>query len=76
MSRLEDNDYHIGWAVYKMEMGQRVRRRAWRPYIWINLILPNSNICQPYVQIHKPDNKCFPWVCSQEDLLAKDWELD
>lgn len=28
----------------------------------------------PYVTMKTADNKIVPWLCSQTDLLAEDWE--
>lgn len=29
----------------------------------------------PYIMMKTADNKCVPWLCSQTDLLATDWEI-
>lgn len=29
----------------------------------------------PYVTMKTADNKIVPWLCSQTDLLAEDWEV-
>lgn len=69
---------HIGWAVYKMQTGYRVRRRGWNGKgMWLELQVPDafSKMTLPYVFMKTADNQRVPWLCSQTDLLASDWEL-
>lgn len=30
---------------------------------------------RPHVDMRTVDGSCVPWVCSQSDLLATDWEV-
>lgn len=75
----------IGWAVEQMRDGQLVRRSGWNGKgMWIRLLdRPHfdSRIpedlglgCLPFVIMKTADNKLVPWLCSQIDLLALDWE--
>ena len=77
MSETVDGD-HIGWAVYKLEHGYRVRRRGWNGKgMHLELQVPDahSKMTLPYVYMFTADRNLVPWLCSQTDLLAKDWEL-
>jgi hypothetical protein len=68
----------IGWAVKEMQDGQSVRRSGWNGKgMWLKLQIPdaNSKMSLPYVYMKTADNKLVPWLCSQTDLLATDWEL-
>jgi Protein of unknown function (DUF2829) len=68
----------IGWAVKEMQNGRRVRRAAWNSEnTWTALRMPDSrsDMSAPYVYIKTPEDKMIPWLCSQSDLLAVDWEL-
>ncbi len=68
----------IGWAVKKMHGGARVRRAGWNGKgMWVALQVPdkNSMMSLPYVYMKTADNELVPWLCSQTDLLAADWEL-
>lgn len=39
--------------------------------------IPQGTICSflPYVMMRTADGSFVPWLCSQTDLLATDWEL-
>jgi hypothetical protein len=68
----------IGWAVKELDDGSRVRRAGWNGKgMWLELQRPdaNSKMTLPYVYISTPQGDLVPWVCSQTDLLATDWEL-
>jgi Protein of unknown function (DUF2829) len=68
----------IGWAVKQMHNGDRVRRTGWNgKWMWLALQIPDahSKMGLPYVYMSTVDGKLVPWLCSQTDLLATDWEL-
>lgn len=68
----------IGWAVKQMDHGLRVRRRGWNGKgMWLALQRPDehSKMSLPYVYMSTADQKLVPWLCSQTDLLALDWEI-
>jgi len=68
----------IGWAVNELRADQRVARRGWNGKgMWLELQTPgaNSKMTQPYVYMKTADNQLIPWLCSQADLLAVDWEI-
>ena len=68
----------IGWAVKAMHNGDKVRRPGWNGKgMWIALQVPDehSKMSLPYVYMKTADDKLVPWLCSQTDLLARDWEL-
>jgi hypothetical protein len=39
--------------------------------------IPKGTVCRflPYVTMCTADGAFVPWLCSQTDLLAEDWEL-
>ena len=77
----------IGWAVKHLQSGERVRRAGWNGKgMWLALVNTDANKfidwesgkgfdCLPWVGMKTADNKFVPWLCSQTDLLATDWEL-
>jgi len=68
----------IGWAIKEMHNGEKVRRKGWNGKgMWLALQVPDehSKMSLPYVYMKTADNKLVPWLCSQTDLLAIDWEL-
>jgi hypothetical protein len=69
---------HIGWAVYKLEHGYKVRRAGWnRKKMHLVFQVPDahSQMKLPYVYMSTATRDLVPWLWSQPDLLAKDWEL-
>lgn len=70
--------HDIGWAIRKLNQGERVYRTHWNgPNQFLSLIeADRDNVMDlPYVQITTVDGRRVPWLCSQTDLLAQDWEL-
>ena len=73
----------IGWAVEQMQDGERVCRSGWNGkgmYVylirsWSGAERPNPSTTAPFVAMKTADDKIVPWLCSQTDLLALDWEL-
>lgn len=68
----------IGWAVKQLWNRSKVRRAGWNGKgMWLALQVPdeNSKMSLPYVYMKTADDKMVPWLCSQTDLLAVDWEL-
>lgn len=68
----------IGWAVKQMQDGQRVARAGWNGKgMWLALQVPDahSKMGLPYVYMSTVTGQLVPWLCSQTDLLAADWEL-
>ncbi len=68
----------IGWAVREMQLGQRVQRRGWNGkdmYIALQVPDANSKMTLPYVYMFTARGDLVPWLCSQSDLLATDWQI-
>lgn len=68
----------IGWAIKQMRNGDRVCRAGWNGKgMWLMLQVPdaNSKMTLPYVFMKTAQGDLVPWLCSQTDLLATDWEI-
>ena len=77
----------FGWALNMMRHGWAVCRRGWNGKgIFIKLQEPDehSKMTSPYIYIDttglRTDNPAapksrVPWLASQTDMLAEDWEL-
>lgn len=68
----------IGWAVKNLYHGLKLRRRGWNGRgMWLELQVPDahSKMTVPYVFMHTAQGDLVPWLCSQTDLLAMDWEI-
>lgn len=65
--------------------GHTLRRKGWNGKgMWLKLQVPDkhSKMTLPYIYIEYPEGhpaypegSRVPWLASQTDILAKDWEL-
>ena len=68
----------IGWAVKELQNGSRVCRSGWNGKdMYLELQRPDehSKMTLPYVYMKTVQGDFVPWLCSQTDLLAIDWEI-
>lgn len=68
----------IGWAIKNMRNGARVCRRGWNGkgmYLMLQVPDAHSKMTLPYVFMRTAQGDLVPWLCSQTDLLATDWEI-
>lgn len=68
----------IGWAIKQMHNGSRVSRAGWNgPGQSLELQVPdaNSKMTLPYIFINTVQGGRVPWLASQTDLLASDWQI-
>ena len=76
----------IGWAVKQLQNGQRVQRAGWNGKgMWLALVFDASfgmkNMPSnwagylSFVVMFTADHRLVPWLCSQTDLLATDWQI-
>lgn len=68
----------IGWAVKQLWHGQKITRAGWNGRgQWLQLQVPDahSKMSLPYVFIRTAQGDNVPWLASQTDLLATDWQL-
>ncbi len=68
----------IGWAIEKLHSGHRVCRSGWNgKNMYLELQVPdeNSKMTLPYIYMRTAQGDLVPWLCSQTDLLATDWEI-
>lgn len=69
---------NIGKAVDEMRHGNRVARSGWNGknmYVMLQIPDANSKMTEPYVFMKTAQGGLIPWLCSQADLLAIDWEV-
>jgi uncharacterized protein DUF2829 len=75
--------HDIGWAVRKLRLGEKVYRTGWNgpnQYLKLQQCDEHSKMTLPYVYMvidhgERMPSDLVPWLCSQTDLLAEDWEL-
>ena len=79
----------IGWAVHTIKNGAKVCRSGWNEKgMWLRLYSPYNDKEFPIQEIEPcdgtpsdwigmktTDNTFIPWLCSQSDILANDWEM-
>jgi hypothetical protein len=68
----------IGQATAFLKSGERVARAGWNGKgMYLELQIPDahSKMSLPYVYMKTADDKMVPWLCSQTDLLAEDWQV-
>lgn len=68
----------IGWAIKQMWHGQKVTRRGWNGrgmYLALQTPDAHSKMSLPYVFMRTVQGDLVPWLCSQTDLLATDWQM-
>ena len=76
---------NIGDAVEALREGARVQRKGWNGKgMYLVLIPPGGPSSQPdgmtlpwqeFVAMKTADETAVPWLCSQTDLLADDWQI-
>jgi hypothetical protein len=68
----------FGWAIKLLKEGHMVTRRGWNGKgQWLRLQVPDehSKMTLPYIYIHTVQGDLVPWLASQTDMLAEDWEV-
>ena len=74
----------FGSALNALKGGFKVARQGWNGKgLWLELQTPDehSKMTLPYIFISYPDDAAntpgarVPWLASQTDVLAQDWEL-
>lgn len=68
----------FGQAIEALKAGEHVSRPGWNGKgMWLALQVPdaNSKMSLPYIYMKTADNKLVPWLASQTDVLAEDWQV-
>lgn len=68
----------FGFGLQKLWEGKKIFRRNWNGKgMYLALQVPdfNSKMSCPYIYMRTADNQLVPWVASQTDILANDWEV-
>lgn len=68
----------FGWALAQLRAGATVCRSGWNGKgMWLGLQIPDahSKMSLPYIFMSTVDGKLVPWLASQTDMLATDWQL-
>lgn len=73
-----------------LKLNERIRRSGWNGKgMWLQLVtadcwsmssdaIADDSFClekSPWIGMRTADNKFVPWLASQTDILAEDWEI-
>lgn len=86
---MNDKEFDFGTALANLKSGFKVARKGWNGKgMWLKLIpmldwtLTNNHfqdvdglVGLPWIGMKTADNGFVPWLASQTDLLAEDWEI-
>lgn len=79
--------FDFGTAVAALKEGLRVAREGWNGKgMWLGLVdtgyydvgcsvVGEINLLLPWIGMKTADNKFVPWLASQTDVLAEDWQI-
>jgi len=76
-NELRRNTMDFGWAISELRQGFKVQRAGWNgPGQYLELQVPdeNSKMTLPYIYIKTVQDDLVPWLASQTDMLAIDWQ--
>jgi hypothetical protein len=68
----------FGAAIRALKEGKKVTRKGWNGKgMYLELQSPSelSKMTLPYIYMKTADNHLVPWLASQTDVLAEDWEV-
>lgn len=69
---------NFGEALAALKVGGKVARRGWNGKgMWIRIQEPHyeNSMTLPFIYMKTADENLVPWLASQTDLLAEDWEV-
>jgi lysozyme len=63
-------------AMRRILDGEKMRRRGWNGKgMWIAYHVPVGDISLPFIYMFTVTGDTVPWLASQTDMLASDWEV-
>lgn len=71
-------DMTFGQAIEALRRGERTARKGWNgKNMWLALQVPDehSKMQRPYIYMSDAQGLLVPWLASQTDMLAEDWEV-
>lgn len=71
------NTFDFGSALDELRAGERVQREGWNGKgMWLELQVPDehSKMTLPYIFMSTAQGDLVPWLASQTDVLAFDWQ--
>ena len=68
----------FGKAITALKEGKTVSREGWNgrgQFLKLQVPDEHSKMQHPYIYISPVDEKLVPWLASQTDMLAEDWQV-
>jgi len=65
-------------ALNEIKAGKKLARSGWNgKNMWVELQLPSalSTLTLAYISMQTATGDLMPWLASQTDILADDWEV-
>ena len=65
-------------ALKALKDGEAVRRSGWNGkgmWIYYYSVGMRDDLTHDFIAMKTADNNKVPWLCSQTDMLAEDWEI-
>lgn len=75
---ITEGNMGFDFAVMALKNGKKLSRKGWNGKgMWIQGQFPDehSKMTLPYVFMKTADNQQVPWLASQTDIMAEDWEV-
>ena len=75
---METEVFNFGEALNQLREGKKVARIGWNGRgMWIELQVPTdlSKMTLPYIYMKTATDDLVPWLASQTDMLADDWQI-
>lgn len=75
---MSDSPMDFGTAITNLKLGLKVARRGWNGKgMYLELQLPDehSKMTLPYIWMWTACKNRVPWLASQTDVLAEDWQV-
>lgn len=69
---------NFSMALEHLKTGSSMARSGWNGkdmYIKIRHVDAGSRMTLPYIYMKTADQELVPWLASQTDILAEDWEI-
>lgn len=69
---------NFGHAIEELKFGCAVRRKGWNGkgmFLCLQKPDENSKMTLPYIWMSTVTGDKVPWLASQTDMLAEDWEF-
>lgn len=74
---METKDF--SWALREVKAGFAIHRTGWNGKgLKVKAQFPdeNSKMTLAYLYIEYPDGRRCPWLASQTDIMADDWQVE